>query len=105
MHVFARGGGKFGVLYCKYECVIQRVASLIYKLTHVTMHVNKNMHVFARGGGNFDSGGKRNVLFRGGGKVAMLVNKKMHVFARGDGNDELRGGLRHDSCMYFLIYF
>ena len=54
MHVFARGGGKFGVLYCKYECVIQRVASLIYKLTHVTMHVNKNMHVFARGGGNFD---------------------------------------------------
>jgi hypothetical protein len=63
------------------------------------MHVNKNMHVFARGGGNFDSGGKRNVLFRGGGKVAMLVNKNMHVFARGDGNDELRGGLRHDSCM------
>ena len=87
------------MLYCKYECVIQRVASLICKLTNVTMHVNKNMHVFARGGGNFDSGGKRNVLFRGGGKVAMLVNKNMHVFARGDGNDELRGGLRHDSCM------
>jgi hypothetical protein len=40
------------VLYCKYECVIQRVASLICKLTNVTMHVNKNMHVFARGDGN-----------------------------------------------------
>ena len=68
MHVFAREGGKFELLYCKYECVVQRVANLICKLTNVTMHVlpcicqsgvailncySVNINVLSRGGGKF----------------------------------------------------